>query len=364
LLPVAGPGALGHNLPAGYKFPNNPRCDCRFPTPDSYSAILDPSNNTVAFPLNTAYTWNKRFSGRCWGAFHPNSGSDTNVRYGVLNGDDGTRDNSPTPWGNRRPGTQFNPVQTGLRCCAVGTTVLRQDPRSMNLALRNPTNTDGRLLGAEMAGPKELNWATITAFYRIHSNTLGQTCIAPSSTAAFEPGDSLCQEVDATRQIACLVQYASHCSYGYAGREAGDSTVSLTAEPFAVGGIDPTVKNIQRLVDLTGTAYPLSRKLYLVSLLGFDDVARNPSTFFKNPNGAATTFGSAQFNLYKCMADITIRENTGIAATAAALDEAGFVELPPNRSGPKLCRDVCTTNSTCTTLSPIPAADLVPAFTP
>jgi hypothetical protein len=367
-LAVASGTSVGYNLPAGYKFPNSPRCDCRFPTPEDYANAVDGSGVASPFPKNLHFSWNKRYQNRCWGAYHPNSGSDTNVRWGVLNGDDGIGDNAPSVWGNKFP------VSGATRCCRTGSpaTFYKMEPRLMNLALRNPINTDGRLLGAETGGPGELKWATITAFYRIHSNGLGLTAVPNRNLTLTQippnfSGLSLCQEQDATRQIACLVQYASTCSYGYAGREAGDSTVSVTAEPFAVGGVSPTIVNIQKLIS-GGLPYPLARRLYYNTLIGFG------TSPLVNPNGAATSYETAQFNLYKCMADIVSPRDSGIAASIAALDTAGFVELPASQpdathpsglpKGPKMCNNMCTTNTTCAVLDAVPSADLLPALLP
>jgi hypothetical protein len=368
-LPVAGTGIVGWNLPAGVTFQNTPRCDCRFPTPADYAAVVGGG----PYPPNPAFTWNKRVGGACFSGFKTTG---TATRYGLLQGDNGgatPSDNAPTNWGNRRPGTQFlgfTPALNGLRCCAVGSTVTRMDPRLENLALRNPTNAQGRLLGAEGNGPLELKWSTITAFYRIHSTSAGQSCVNPSAATLLADAQVRCQQFDATRQIGCLVQDPFICHVGFAGREAADSILSpaiTLGEPLSVGGVDPTVASIQNLVSGAGPAYPLSRKLYYNSIVGFGNGR------LTDPAGPATTYEEAQYNLYKCIADQgqgggaprnLVPAGPGANpsfATKQALARAGFVEVPAVGAlpvGPKLCENMCTTNTSCTTLTAIPAGDL------
>src|SRR5262249_30759624 len=127
------------------------------------------------------------------------------------------------------------------------------------------TNSQGRLLGAEGAGPLELKWTTLTAFYRIHSTSAGQSCVNPSATVPIGAATVACQQFDATRLIGCLVQDPYQCSVGYAGREAAHPVLAPAlpfGEPLSVGGVAPTVPNIQNLVSNAGAVYPLSRRLY------------------------------------------------------------------------------------------------------
>jgi hypothetical protein len=114
----------------------------------------------------------------------------------------------------------------------------------------------------------------IGSFYRIHSNRSLLNGTAAGTTAA----DKTCQKVDATRQIGCLVQ-ANPCSIGYAGGEASDEnpgTVNLQ-----VNGVTPGLSTIQNLVTGGFPVYPLSRKLYVNSLRGFDNPLLAPIT--QNP---------------------------------------------------------------------------------
>ena len=364
-LPVAGVGVVGYNLPVvggtQQTFPNNSlRCDCRFPVPNDYTSL--------GYPANHHFDWNVRISNGCPVPVHPNP--DGTYRWGVLNGDNGTSDNTPASWGNKFP--QIEGGVSKVRCCRTTSPpaaikFTKEDPRLINLVPRWPCsnaqnnyaaactqNGVGLAIGSAASGANP----PPPAFYRIHSSQLGLTVIGVAAQVKPEG----CQEIDATRQIACLVNFdpASPCSYGFAGREAADSASrSLTAEPFNIGGISPSIVNIQKLVSTDPTvraaAYPLSRKLYYNTLIGF---GKGPLV---NPNGAATSYETAQFNLYKCFADRKERVELGISAAEGALDDAGFVELP---GGPKICNNMCTTNTSCTTLDPVPAAHLLPDFVP
>jgi cysteine-rich repeat protein len=95
---------------------------------------------------------------------------------------------------------------------------------------------------------------------------------------AMPPNPQACQLADMSDQIGCLVQ-ADPCSVGYAG--AGAKSFALrnptsapgTAQPIdavRVAQIAPSTATVQAL----GTAgeYQLARKLYLVSLPGFNHV--------------------------------------------------------------------------------------------
>lgn len=321
---VASATAVGLNLPTGAAFPNDLRCDCRFPVPESYTAI--------GLAPNPAFTWNKRFGGKCFGTAHPNPSGGN--RYGVLNGDNGATDNSPTPWGNRFPQSGKN------RCCRTGSplTFYKQDPRLMNLVVRNPIDTAGP--GTCLGGLPSGAGCPTPAFYRIHSTKFGLSVVGIPSQ---QPADVVCQDTDATRTIGCLVQAPgglslpeTTCSVGYAGREAGFATVvgAIEGTPFAVGGAPPSVQAIQARIDstLAPTPYPLSRLLFYNSLIGF-----GTGVLANNPAGASN-YAEAQYDLFKCMADQSNSRAPsaqlpgGGFATKQALAKAGFVELPDRKS--------------------------------
>lgn len=359
-----GPSVI-YNLPPGCSFPNSPRCDCRFPIPTDFISPVITGTTTPCpggpFLPNPEFNWNRR-AGGCSAVNDGNSP----LRWGLLNGDNGSLENSPSTWGTRAVRTLAGipsdrpSLPTAQRCCltrcppippaTTGVTVFtREDPRVMNLALRVPTGSAaGRIQDFQTLTKTGSAAAFTPAFYRIHANEAGLTSVGLTT-----PPVESCQEPDATRQIACMVQHSSHCSVGFAAREASDGNDGFKAEPFTVGGINPTIANIQKLISDPANAYPLSRRIYYNSLIGFGNGG------LTNPNGPATNFQNAQFNLYKCMADVSLGRAAGIAASRAALDRAGFVEVP---FGPKLCKNMCTSNTSCLALDAVPAAHLSPAF--
>lgn len=293
---------------------NLARCVCTSPVPANFS------------PPNPAFQWNLRFANNCWTGARTNPGTPT--RYGLLSGDDGVRDNSPTPWGGR---VLNNPEANRQRCCAINGVNFTLDPRVMNLTLRDPNS--GALIGR--ATPAVAN-AVQNAFYRIHSNSNGRTAVNRPN-----PGNALCQKRDATQQLGCLVQkdLASNCSVAFAGFEASNSTAvepgSPTpapshAESFGINAIEPTQAAAE-----AGT-YPFTRKLFMNTLLGFNN------GLLVAPAGQPATYGQAQFNLAKCFATA--------ANVNPAVIAAGFFPLP---GGPQICNNMCTTNTACATLDPI-----------
>jgi ABC-type phosphate transport system substrate-binding protein len=91
------------------------------------------------------------------------------------------------------------------------------------------------------------------AAYRIHST---RTMSGPDFTI------NTCNIADETSQIGCLV-HASPCSVGFAGRAA-------TTEPNTIGLKVNAVSDDTTCI--RSFAYPLSRKLYLNSMIGFENV--------------------------------------------------------------------------------------------
>ena len=85
----------------------------------------------------------------------------------------------------------------------------------------------------------------------------------------FAPGDLVCQESDATRNIGCLAAN-SKCVLGFAGREAAfnssQPTVHLAQEPARINGFTAANANID------SQAYPLNRFLYLNASRGFENI--------------------------------------------------------------------------------------------
>jgi hypothetical protein len=124
------------------------------------------------------------------------------------------------------------------------------------------------------------------AFFRLHETKP----LASSATA--------CTFKDATDQIGCLVQ-ASPCSIGYAGREAADATLHPGSSAMRLAGVASTVTCIQDSI------YPLWRKLYLNSIVGFNNI---PST-------------DPQYALAQVECDNNTYDNV-------ALNAEGFIQLP------------------------------------
>jgi hypothetical protein len=112
-------------------------------------------------------------------------------------------------------------------------------------------------------------------------------------------GAPTCQLGDATAQIGCLVN-ADTCSVGYAGGEANQPG----NQPLLVNNIAPTNSNISNLLTGTLPVYPIARRLYLTTLVGFG-----------NPNLAG-----GENELAKCFADNAI--------VRAAVTAHSFVNLP------------------------------------
>ncbi len=100
-------------------------------------------------------------------------------------------------------------------------------------------------------------------FTRIHTSRSMNSVNAALAT---------CTNLNATDQIGCLVQ-ADECSLGFAGNSAenivatGYPSNCKTADALLVNGVAPTDTNIQN-----NFFYPLSRKLYLNSMIGFNNV--------------------------------------------------------------------------------------------
>lgn len=105
----------------------------------------------------------------------------------------------------------------------------------------------------------------VGAFYKIHSNHTIAT------------GASLCKTASATEQIGCLVQ-ASPCSLGYAGNSA--ASVGTDAVALKVNQIDPNnlcVQNFLTKGPSDASTYRLSRRLYLNTLNGFENLSTESS---------------------------------------------------------------------------------------
>ncbi|TPV95191.1 MAG: hypothetical protein B7733_11275 [Myxococcales bacterium FL481] len=74
-----------------------------------------------------------------------------------------------------------------------------------------------------------------------------------------------CEANNAMRQIGCIVG-AQECYVGWAGREIFEGNADVL-EPVLIDGVSP-----QDNTDVTAGDYPLSRRMYLNTLSGLDDV--------------------------------------------------------------------------------------------
>jgi hypothetical protein len=148
------------------------------------------------------------------------------------------------------------------------------DGRIYNLHMRDGTTTEPGIGYAQYAIPSLGSTLDMVGGYsRIHQVETVFGIAAPNPQA--------CQLVDMTDQIGCLVQ-ADPCSIGYAG--AGAQTFALrpngltpapgtpqAVDALRVAQIAPSTATVQALG--ARGEYQLARKLYLVSLPGFNNVA-------------------------------------------------------------------------------------------
>jgi hypothetical protein len=153
----------------------------------------------------------------------------------------------------------------------------------------------------------------VGAFYRIHTTRSG--LLPPNHTKNCSDAD------DAAEQIRCLVRH-NPCSTGYTPLATIDST-PIVAAP--VNNVAPTIANVQKLV-LDGTPYPLARKLYLNSIIGFDNI----------PDVGADPGKDAEIELAKCFASLPFNGTINVASPAYDL-----IPLPAGTSGVPtgLCED-------------------------
>ena len=120
------------------------------------------------------------------------------------------------------------------------------DGRAWNLALA-PDNSGGSYFVNRLGG--EMN----ASFFRIHTTT-------PAAGSAVT-----CQNHNQTDQIGCLVN-ADPCSLGLAAHGAVAQT---NTEALAINDILPTVQSVGNLLTSNGPIYPLARRLFVTSLIGF-----------------------------------------------------------------------------------------------
>jgi ABC-type phosphate transport system substrate-binding protein len=182
---------------------------------------------------------------------------------------------------------------------------------STNVAPTATPGTDGRIYNLTLrAGSGSIvldsDGKQVTgAFYRIHT-----------TTPAAKAGDAEpCRRDTSTVQIGCLVQ-ANPCSIGFAGLEAMNVS---GATNLKVNNNRPTAKNIRELLKpVPGTnLYPLARKLWLNTMIGFENVVDKPT--------------GEEDTLLSCYTNRTIVD--------AAVNKVGFTTLDDTGTLPIQCQD-------------------------
>ena len=165
-----------------------------------------------------------------------------------------------------------------------------------NFAIFTPRSNDTRMTNMVQRDTSgaivldEVGNDMMNAFYNIHAYGTISDYVAP------------CNMDNSTDQIACLA-VASPCSLGFAGM--GANTAVPSAEAMKVSGIEATIPNI------VSFDYPLTRYLWINSLVGFSSAESNQS------------------DLGACYADQT--------KATAALTAAGFIEIPSGPQTPDPC---------------------------
>jgi cysteine-rich repeat protein len=179
-------------------------------------------------------------------------------------------------------------VNNTSQCVATKATVAALQSRSLgspdgriyNIQMRDGTITEPTIGYAQYPiSSLGITLDLVAGFSRIHQV---ETAVGATLGA--------CQLVDMTDQIGCLAQ-ADPCSIGYAGAGAKDYFTHANPAPGPSGGayittpiaslrvaqVAPSPATVQALGTqnpaTTGPEYQLARKLYLVSLPGFNNIA-------------------------------------------------------------------------------------------
>jgi hypothetical protein len=193
------------------------------------------------------------------------------------------------------------------------------DGRVYNLILRNAAGVVRTIARPNPVALGTMSLPLVGSFYRLHSSRSGLA--APNHTQVCATQD------DATDQIGCLAQ-KNLCSIGFAGGGAVSSNPGTVAAQ--VNGVAPSTANVQALVS-GGTTYPLSRKLYLNTIRGFETLLASD---------AAVAGKDAELDLSECYANLPFSTfgTVGTAQINVASPAIGFVPLPG--ATPKaLCED-------------------------
>jgi len=143
-------------------------------------------------------------------------------------------------------------------------------------------------------------------FSRIHTT---RTLIAAAPSCPGAGGDKrCCSQDDATSQIGCLSE-ADQCSFGFAGGEASAQVLTTTAgNELAYAASINNIKYDKECI--VAELYPLSRKVYFNTLIGFENVTGQELALAKCFAGGATNFASllAAKNLFPLPAGPVCRD--------------------------------------------------------
>jgi len=192
------------------------------------------------------------------------------------------------------------------------------DPRVFNLYAYNFAG------GVWVTTRDSIGRPLIGAYKRIHTSQSMYS--SPSNTTGIVPGSGtpsgsatpqlLCNKLNVDDQIGCLVQ-ASQCSMGYTGRGAEQSTGPNVSGSSLVLSANTTGLKILGVPDQSACIqtfnYRFSRKLYLNTMAGFDQVQNH------EPN---------QWDLARCESNASLISGVALTNGFVALPDAGgpFVE--------------------------------------
>jgi hypothetical protein len=154
------------------------------------------------------------------------------------------------------------------------------------------------------------------AYYRIHTTTKQPNAVGTG--LCVSPGS-------ATEQIGCLASEADPCTLGFAGRSAADGA---NAAALDVGGVVNSIGSIRLLIsdgaynDPPGqhlTTYPLARKLFFSSMIGF----------VPNPSFAGSGITGDELALAKCYSDPAVMDSSGNPLVKNNIVTSnGFITMP------------------------------------
>jgi hypothetical protein len=171
------------------------------------------------------------------------------------------------------------------------------------------------------------------------------------------PSTQTCRQTDATQAIGCLSRTAE-CTIGYAGREAvtiagaapllvgNDPNTDSGAATIEAGtrGLGPSTAAIRAVAGgATETGrYQFSRKLYINSLVGFENIGPGDARFPDAPESSSPE----QFELGQCLTD-----PADDAIVLAAINAAGFVSRLADNRADVLCEEFNESRCTATVLA-------------